>query len=123
MNIFYFMVEEKEEKREKEEKEVKEEPKEEPKEVKEEPKEESKESLFGAVAGKPVDGVEITFTGNDTLSADAKEEVPSPEPLSVAKNTEEDTVKIMDEPPAEMDEFEDIDSKESFLPMDFEELS
>ncbi|NDG84019.1 MAG: hypothetical protein EBX52_03150 [Proteobacteria bacterium] len=40
-----------------------------------------------------------------------------------SEEAEEETVKIMDEPPAEMDEFEDIELSASFLPMDFEELT
>ena len=61
--------------------------------------------------------VEITFTGNDTLST------PTSEEPALTEEAEEETVKIMDEPPAEMDEFEDIELSASFLPMDFEELT
>jgi len=61
--------------------------------------------------------VEITFTGNDTLST------PTSEEPALTEEAEEETVKIMDEPPAEMDEFEDIELSTSFLPMDFEELT
>lgn len=60
--------------------------------------------------------VEITFTGNDTLSTPTSEE-----PALTEEG--EETVKIMDEPPAEMDEFEDIELNASVLPMDFEELT
>ena len=61
--------------------------------------------------------VEITFTGNDTLST------PTSEEPALTEEAEEETVKIMDEPPAEMDEFEDIELNASVLPMDFEELT
>ena len=61
--------------------------------------------------------VEITFTGNDTLAAVTTEEPPLIEEVG------EETVKILDEPPAAMDEFEDIEFTESVLPMDFEELA
>ena len=68
-------------------------------------------------AAEKAPAVEITFTGNDTLSTPTIEEPPLTEEVG------EETVKILDEPPAEMDGFEDIEFTESVLPMDFEELT
>ncbi len=58
--------------------------------------------------------VELTFTGNDTLSDDLEEE-------DIPLVTEAEKVEILDEPPAPLDDFEDIESQ--VLQMDFEELS
>jgi hypothetical protein len=58
--------------------------------------------------------VELTFTGNDTLSDDLEEE-------DIPLVTEGEKVEILDEPPAPLDDFEDIESQ--VLQMDFEELS
>lgn len=58
--------------------------------------------------------VELTFTGNDTLSDDLQEE-------DIPLVTEAEKVEILDEPPAPLDDFEDIESQ--VLQMDFEELS
>jgi hypothetical protein len=121
--------EEKEEPKKEEKEEPKEEPKKEPKkEEKEEPKEEKKPKKEEKVSQLFVDvseenaPVEIVFTGNDTLSTEIKEN--KPEPIATSDAMEgEDTIQIIDEPPAALDEFEDIESNDSFLPMDFEELS
>ena len=58
--------------------------------------------------------VELTFTGNDTLSDELEEE-------DIPLVTEGEKVEILDEPPAPLDDFEDIESQ--VLQMDFEELS
>ena len=58
---------------------------------------------------------EMIFTGNDTLLTEEGNSPNIPE-------VEQDSIKIIDEPPAAMDEFEDIEPKDSILPMDFEEL-
>lgn len=57
---------------------------------------------------------EMVFTGNDTLLSEDN--------IPVMTEVEEDSIKIIDEPPAPIDEFEDIEPKDSILPMDFEEL-
>ena len=57
----------------------------------------------------------MVFTGNDTLSTE-EDNIP------IMAEVEKDSIKIIDEPPAEMDEFEDIEPKDPILPMDFEEL-
>ena len=60
-------------------------------------------------------GAEMVFTGNDTLLTE-EDNIP------IMAKEEQDSIKIIDEPPAPMDEFEDIEPKDSILPMDFEEL-
>ena len=96
--------------------EVKEEAK---KEAKKEEAKEAKKEVEEAKEVKPP--VEFVFTGNDTLSTATKEN--KSENVFINNTMEdEDTIQIIDEPPAAMDEFEDLESKDSFLPMDFEEL-
>ena len=58
---------------------------------------------------------EMVFTGNDTLLNKERN-------IPIVAEMEQDSIKIIDEPPAAMDEFEDIEPKDSILPMDFEEL-
>ncbi len=65
--------------------------------------------------------LELVFTGNDTEHKSATENVSESIPIRESL-VDEDTIQIIDEPPAAMDEFEDIESKDSFLPMEFEEL-
>jgi hypothetical protein len=69
----------------------------------------------------------LTFTGNDTEDDTLEEAIPEPKvegkKEEIPAEDEFEVVQILDEPPEAMDDFEDIDSKEAVLPMDFEELS
>jgi vacuolar-type H+-ATPase subunit I/STV1 len=78
------------------------------------------EKTVEKVVEKPAEKVvekpsEMVFTGNDTLLNEERN-------IPIVAEMEQDSIKIIDEPPAAMDEFEDIEPKDSILPMDFEEL-
>lgn len=92
-------------------------------------KESAKESAKKPVKESPKDSVkppmkeveQIIFTGDDT--ATPKTEAPPKKSIPIPEEDEVETIQIIDGPPAAMDDFEDIDSKDVVLPMDFEELS